>query len=134
MEQARQMNLVDTDVLVDCLRGTIPAQEWLKQRASQSFAVPAVAAMELVMGCHDRADLERIQRFLSTFEVVWPEASEFAAAYQLLLTHRLGSGLTIPDCLIAATALTRNARLYTFNLKHFQVVPGLDVERPYSRP
>jgi predicted nucleic acid-binding protein len=55
------MNLVDTDVLVDCLRGTIPAQQWLKQLAQQPFAVPAVAAMELVMGCRDRAELERIQ-------------------------------------------------------------------------
>ena len=36
-------------------------------------------------------------------------------------------------CLIAATALTRNARLYTFDFKHFQVVPGLDVAPPYSR-
>lgn len=128
------MNLVDTDVLVDCLRGTIAAQAWLEQLAEQPSAVPAVAAMELVMGCRDRADLERIQRLLAAFEVVWPEASEFAAAYQLLLTHRLSSGLDIPDCLIAATALARSARLYTFNLKHFQVVPGLDVERPYSRP
>jgi hypothetical protein len=127
------MNLVDTDVLVDCLRGTIAAEAWLEQLAEQPSAVPAVVAMELVMGCRDRADLERIQRFLATFEVVWPEASEFVTAYQLLLTHRLSSGLDIPDCLIAATALARSARLYTFNLKHFQVVPGLDVARPYSR-
>jgi predicted nucleic acid-binding protein len=127
------MNLVDTDVIVDCLRGIIPAQEWLKQLSEQPFAVPAVAAMKLVMGCRDRADLERIQRFLATYEVIWPEASEFAAAYQLLLAHRLSSGLNIPDCLIAATALARGARLYTFNFKHFQTVPGLDVKRPYSR-
>ena len=90
--------------------------------------------MELVMGCSDRADLERIQKFLATFEIVWPETVEFAAAYQLLLTHRLSSGLSIPDCLIASMALTRAVRLYTFNLKHFQIVPGLDVRRPYSRP
>jgi len=127
------MNLVDTDVLVDCLRGTVSAEAWLKGRAQPAFAVPAVVAMELVMGCRDRADLEGIQRFLETFEVIWPEASEFAAAYGLLLTHRLSSGLDIPDCLVAATALARNARLYTFNLKHFQVVPGLNAERPYSR-
>jgi hypothetical protein len=133
VEEIRTMNPVDTDVLVDCLRGTIAAQAWLEQLAEQPSAVPAVAAMELVMGCRDRADLERIQRFLATFEVVWPEASEFAAAYQLLLTHRLSSGLDIPDCLIAASALARNARLYTFNLKHFQVVVGLDVVRPYPR-
>jgi len=77
------MNLLDTDVLIDCLRGTIPAQQWLKQIATQSFAVPAVAAMELVMGCHDRADLQRIERFLAAFKVIWPEPSEFAAAYHL---------------------------------------------------
>ncbi len=128
------MNLVDTDVLVDCLRGTVPAQEWLKRVAQQPFAVHAVAALGLVMGCRNRADLERIQRFLATFEVVWPEASEFATAYQLLLNHRLTSGLDIPDCLIAATALARGACLFTFNSKHFRAVPGMDVVQPYSRP
>lgn len=30
-------------------------------------------------------------------------------------------------------ALNRAARLYTFNLKHFRVGPGLDVQEPYSR-
>ena len=40
---------------------------------------------------------------------VCPETPlEFVAAYQLLLTHRLSSGLNISDCLIAATALKRN--------------------------
>ncbi len=85
------------------------------------------------MGCRDGEDLKRIERFLGTFAIVWPEASEFAAAYRLLLAHRLSSGLNIPDCLIAATALTRTARLYTFNVKHFQAVPGLDVQQPYRR-
>ncbi len=127
------MNFVDTDVLVDCLRGTAPATAWLHDVATEPFALPAVVAMELVMGCRDRADLARIQRFLATFEIVWPEPNDFSTAYQLLLTHRLSSGLNIPDCLIAAMALTRAARLYTFNLKHFQVVPGLDVQQPYSR-
>ncbi len=127
------MNLVDTDVLVDCLRGTVPARAWLEQVATDSFGIPGVVAMELVMGCQDREALTQIQRFLGTFVMVWPEASEFAAAYDLLLAHRLISGLNIPDCLIAATALTRAARLYTFNLKHFQAVSGLDVQQPYER-
>ena len=38
------------------------------------------------------------------------------------------------DCLIAAMALGRASRLYSFNLKHFQVLPGLDVQPPYPRP
>ena len=127
------MILLDTDVLIECLRGTASARTWLQQATTEPFQVPGVAAMELVMGCRDQADLGRIQEFLNTFPIIWPEASEFAQAYDLLIAHRLTSGLSIPDCLIATMALNRGARLYTFNLKHFQVVPGLDVQQPYSR-
>jgi predicted nucleic acid-binding protein len=61
------------------------------------------------------------------------DAAEFARAYELLAEHRVTSGLGIPDCPIAAMSLIRKARLYTFNLKHFQVIPGIDVQEPYSR-
>ncbi len=128
------MNLIDTDVLIDCLRGTPSATAWLKQLARQSFVVPGVVAMELVMGCADGRDLHKVQKFLNAFQIVWPEASDFALAYQLLVNHRLSSGLNIPDCLIAATAIQRGARLYTFNLRHFNLIPGLDVQAPYKRP
>jgi predicted nucleic acid-binding protein len=75
----------------------------------------------------------KAQKFLSAFSIVWPDAAEFAQAYELLAEHRLTSGLGIPDCLVAAMSLTRKARLYTFNLKHFQVISGIDVQEPYSR-
>jgi predicted nucleic acid-binding protein len=51
----------------------------------------------------------------------------------LLATHRLTTGLSIPDCLVAAMALTRSTRLFTFNAKHYQVVPSLEVAEPFSR-
>ncbi len=86
------MNLIGTDVLIDCLRGTPSATAWLKQLANQSFAVPGVVAMELVMGCTDGKDLQKVQKFLNAFQIVWPEASDFGLAYQLLVNHRLSSG------------------------------------------
>jgi predicted nucleic acid-binding protein len=95
--------------------------------------VPGIVAMELLVGCRNLADLQRTQQFLNSFTVVWPEAGEFAQAYELLAALRLTSGLSIPDCLIAAIALARSARLYTFNLKHFRVIAGLDAQEPYIR-
>jgi predicted nucleic acid-binding protein len=86
------------------------------------------------MGCRNQADLQQVQHFLASFNVIWPDASEFERGYNLLLILRLSSGLGIPDCLIASISLARGARLYTFNLKHFQAVPGLDVQQPYPRP
>jgi tRNA(fMet)-specific endonuclease VapC len=124
---------LDTDVLIDCLRGTSSAQEWLARAASETFQIPGIVAMELIVGCQNQADLQRTRKFLSAFDVVWPDASEFAQAYELLATYYLASGLSIPHCLIAAMALARSARLYTFNLRHFRTVRGLDAQAPYTR-
>lgn len=128
------MVLIDTDVLVDCLRGSVAAKNWLASLQTEDFGIPGVAAMELLMGCRNTVELQQTQRFLGVCNIAWPDASEFAQAYGLLATYHLASGIGIPDCLIAATALARGARLYTFNLKHFQIVSGLDVYQPYARP
>jgi predicted nucleic acid-binding protein len=127
------MVLVDTDVVVDCLRGTAPSREWLQRTSTEALGLPGVVAMELLIGCRNRAEIQHLQKFLDTFSIVWPDASEFARAYELLAEHRLTSGLGIPDCLVAAMALVRQARLYTFNSKHFRVIPGVDAQEPYSR-
>jgi predicted nucleic acid-binding protein len=44
------MVLVDTDVLVDCLRGTSPAKAWLQDASAEVLGIPGVVAMELIIG------------------------------------------------------------------------------------
>jgi predicted nucleic acid-binding protein len=51
--------LVDTDVLIDILRGTVAAQSWLASTPMTTFAIPSVVAMELVMGCRNQVELRR---------------------------------------------------------------------------
>lgn len=55
------MILVDTDVLVDCLRGTDAARQWLES-SGETLGIPGVVAMELVVGCRNRAELQRLDR------------------------------------------------------------------------
>jgi predicted nucleic acid-binding protein len=43
----------------------------------------------------------------------------------------LGHGLLIPDALIAATAFENGLVLYSKNIRHFEMLPGLRVIRPY---
>ena len=113
------MVLIDTDVLIECLRGSSDAKLWLGSLQENEFAIPGIVAMELIMGCQNQTDLKQVQRFLASFKVVWPEASEFANGYTLLVTLRLACGLGIPDCIIASMAIARGAPLFTFNRKHF---------------
>jgi hypothetical protein len=49
---------------------------------------------------------------------------------QYSLSHKL----TIPDALIAATALTHNISLYTLNLKDFRFIQGLNIYNPTLSP
>jgi hypothetical protein len=52
------------------------------------------------------------------------DAIDFLASF---LSH----GLLIPDALIAATALEFNLTLCTKNIRHFQMIPDLELFRPY---
>jgi predicted nucleic acid-binding protein len=127
------MFLIDTDVMIEVLRGVAAANNWLRNLPKETFAIPGIVAMELLMGCRNPAEIHRIRKFVNSCTTVWPDASESAQAYELLASNRLASGISIPDCLIAAMALHRETRLYTFNLKHFSAIPGLDVQAPYAR-
>ncbi len=127
------MILLDTDVLIDCQRGLPAAADWLSKSTNQEFVIPGIVAMELIVGCRDKDDLRRTQAFMRHFDVIWPQASEIERACDLLATYRLEFGVSIPDCIVAAMALERGMLLYTFNLKHYQMFPGLQAREPYTR-
>ena len=125
--------LVDTDVLIDVLRGVQSARIWLQQMHDMPFGVPSIVAMELIMGCRNRAELGQMETFLNSLDIVWPNEDDHMLALSLQQTFRLRSGLSIPDYIIGAMAITRSAVLYTFNVKHFGILPDLQVVAPYTR-
>jgi predicted nucleic acid-binding protein len=133
LETLKVLVFLDTDVLVDILRGSKSAEKWLQDASAESFQIPAIVAMELVAGCQDKADLRRVHRFIAAFGLAWPQEEEVRLAYDFLVEYRLSTGIGIPDCLIAAMALKRSATLLSFNSKHFKTIPGLDLREPYSR-
>ncbi|MFZ1401047.1 MAG: PIN domain-containing protein [Candidatus Promineifilaceae bacterium] len=49
---------------------------------------------------------------------------------QLMETYSLSHKLSIPDALIAATALVHNLELFTLNIKDFRFIPGLTLFNP----
>lgn len=127
------MTLVDTDVWIDCLRSIPAAMAWMQKNRSEQCTIPSIVAMELVAGCQNQAELVKTQKFLSAFEILWPEPTESVLALDLLAKYKLSFGIGIPDCMIAAMALTRRLPLYSFNVKHFQPIAGLVLKQPYSR-
>ncbi len=125
--------ILDTDVLVDVLRGLPAARQWLESIDCDKLGVPIVVAMELVTGCRNAAELQRCLKLVNSFRLLLIDQTESEAAFEYLRSYWLSDSLGISDALVAASAAKRSVRLYSFNVRHFRAVPGLDVQSPYER-
>src|SRR5262249_20310849 len=124
--------LLDTNLVVAPLRRFPPAVAYLRtaeQQGMLSLSLPA--QMELIIGCRNGVELRRLRVFLERFEIRGLSATIGETAVELLYQYRLSHGLLLADALIAATALADEETLYTKNVRHFQMIPGLPVVRPY---
>ena len=86
-----------------------------------------------MIGSRDKAELARSKSLLGQFDVAWLTEADSKLALELVAKYKLISGLGFADFHIAAQALNRSATLFTFNLKHFSVIEGLDAQAPFVR-
>ena len=126
--------LLDTDVLVEVLRGRPAAISWLSSRPASAAGVPVIVWMELIQGARDQRERDKIINRLAPHSIVHLEAGDSQAASGWFAAYWLSHTIGILDCPIAAIAVRLGAPLYTFNAAHFQVIPSLDVRSPYERP
>lgn len=120
--------LVDTDILIDAGRGDAQATSRLKLEEQQStLAVSTVTFLELLVGCRNKREQNRTERFLRRFQVVPLDGAISNRAVDLLRQYRLSHGLLIPDALIAATCLTHGTPLLTKNQRDFRFIAGLQL-------
>lgn len=80
-----------------------------------------------MVGAKDKADFKRIEKQLNKYTTI-PINTDISEIFtdlfkKLTLSHRPG----IADTLIAATALYYHLPLYTYNKKHFQFIPGIQL-------
>jgi hypothetical protein len=120
---ARAM-LLDTDVLIDFLRGYEKAVSFVNANSSR-IILSSVVVAELYAGVKGDAEQATLERFISLFRVI-PVDSEIAKTgglYKRDFSKSHGVGLA--DAILAATAESENAELVTLNTKHYPMIPGL---------
>jgi predicted nucleic acid-binding protein len=125
--------LLDTTVLIDLSRGNQTAADFIDQQREnrQSLFVALISAMELIVGCRNKAEVKQAQTLLADFILLPATPDSSQLAYQWLLAYNKSHGLLIPDAMIAATAAVNQLVLATDNIKDFEILPGLSVQRPY---
>jgi len=123
---------LDTDVLIDHLRGHYPYAGYIAryERGELRGCVSAVTVAELFSARRTKqiSERQRVERLLSLFTIVPVSISIAILAGEL----RRDYGLSLPDAIIAATALDLGVILVTRNIRHFQRISNLRLEVPYA--
>ncbi len=125
--------LLDSDVLIDFFRGSPRAADWLSASQDAVIGIPVIVLMELLQGTRDAAEQGSIRERLAALAVQHLESGDSLRALEWFAAHRLSHGTGIMDCLIGAIAARLGVPLYTFNVRHFAPLAGVDVRQPYER-
>lgn len=122
--------LVDTDIVIDFLRGNKLAISYLKSE-SKSICFSAITVAEIYAGIKGYKEEAEVERLFSIFPVIATTNEIAREAGKFINTYRLSHSVEIPDAIIAATCLLSGAELSTFNVKHYPMFT--DLKPPYKK-
>jgi predicted nucleic acid-binding protein len=122
--------LIDTDVLIEYLRGRGEAVEYLESLTSDLY-LSVISVAELFAVVEGDEEGKSLEQLLQAFVVlpVTEKVARLGGRYRRQYRPSHGTGLA--DALIAATSEECGANLVTFNRRHFPMILGLTV--PYER-
>lgn len=110
--------VLDTDVLIDVLRGRDAVRAFLQDVADRFVPCCSVVSVaELYVGM--RPEEEKATRALLDGLVIYPVTYEVAEAAGRFKKRSTSRRLELADCLIAATAFIEGATLATGNVKDY---------------
>jgi predicted nucleic acid-binding protein len=123
---------IDTDILIDIASKNVRAIDfWRRAEARSAMTCSVVSVFELLAGCRNLREQRMTLRGFSSIDIVHVESGDSIQALDWYRLYHLSRGIGFLDCLVAAAARRMDCQVHTFNTKHFRVIPGLKMKRPY---
>jgi len=122
--------LVDTDILIDYLRGHASGITAIEQHHRDLY-LSVINVAELYQGTRHEKERQKLASTLAAFTIL-PITSEIAVLGGMFSAkYRASHGARLADCLIAATAHLHDLTLQTLNAKHYPMLKRVEV--PYKK-
>ena len=113
------MILCDTNILIEVYKGNEKVIRELLKMGQQNIAISDVTSAELLFGARNKEELKILKKDLEKLTCIPINSQISNLSVQLVEKYSLSHKLTLPDALIAATAIVYGIELFTFNLKRF---------------
>jgi len=123
------MYLVDSDVLINFLKGEEQAVKTIKKLQNRPFYLSIISVGEILEGLLETKNKKRLTSFKELLQTVIVINIDFLIIekFSLIRKSLRQKGLLIDnfDLLIASTCLVHNLVIVTGNISHFKRIPGL---------
>lgn len=119
------MILCDTNILIEIYRDNPDIIQNFKQIGQENVAISDVTCGELLFGARNKKELQAIRKDINQLIVIPIHSGISTLAVDLVEKYALSHKLSLPDALIAATALNLNIELYTLNIKDFKFIDNV---------
>ena len=116
--------VLDTNILIEVLKGNQLIIEKLEKN-SYEYCISSITVMELYFGALNKTELFSLKKFMKLFKVIELNDNISSISTELIFEYAKSHNLSIPDSLIASTAISENIKLYTLNLKDFKYIDEL---------
>jgi predicted nucleic acid-binding protein len=123
------MVLLDSDTLIDYLRGLSAARNYFK--SVDAAAISVVSVTELVSGARNDEEEAAINELFSTMHIVGVDEKIAREAGRLRRQFLRSHNVETADALIAATSILHRLQLVTLNRRHYPMLA--DVLVPYRK-
>jgi len=119
------MILCDTNILIEFYKNNTQIVQELHHLGHDQLAISIVTQAELYFGALNKQELKKIKQHLSLLHQIALDISISKEFVRLVEAYSLSHKLSLPDALIASTALVHDFELYTLNVKDFQYISTL---------
>ncbi|MBA2727739.1 MAG: type II toxin-antitoxin system VapC family toxin [Parachlamydiaceae bacterium] len=124
--------LVDTDVIIDYLRGNPKAVSYLYDvQVKHMCYVSTITIAELYSGVREGNERHLLEDFTKEFHIAILNETLAERAGVFRRDYGKSHGVGLVDCIIAATAESLGSILITLNSKHFPMLKKVKV--PYQK-
>lgn len=124
------MILCDTNIFIEIYRDNLNIIKAVKSIGQHNIAISDVTCAELLYGARNKKELQTIRKDLNKLTVLPIDAEVSTKAVELVEKYALSHKLSLPDALIAATAIIHKIKLYTLNLKDFRFLDEVKLFGP----
>ena len=121
--------MCDTNIFIHYFNKDEKTAKDLDEIGIDNIIIPAVSVMELYRGMSNKQQLQEMVKKIKRYAVLDMNENVSALALEYIKNYRLSHDMKIPDAFIAASSVTFDLPLFTYNTKDFRFIPGIKLHK-----